>query len=315
MKYVHAVLAIFLVFACVSCSTSSLSRRDLDKLASGLTYVTIPASVFRTAQDVKVHYVEAGDAGAPPIILIHGFASSTFTWKKIMPELAKSYHVFAIDVPGFGFSDKPEDFPYGVEGYGKTVFNFMDQKKIEKAIFVGNSMGGSISLWIAIHHPERITCLILLDAAGYPMKTPGMISLASNRMLKPISKPLFGKAMLKMALKQVYYDDALVTPELIEEYGRPFKTANAKDVPFWLFRNFSVEHEAEDTRKIPTIKIPTLIIWGENDAWIPPEHAKLFHRDIQGSKMIMLPQCGHVPQEEKPEVVLEAILEFLRKNP
>jgi pimeloyl-ACP methyl ester carboxylesterase len=280
-----------------------------------LTYVTIPASVFRTAQGVKVHYVEAGDAGAPPIILIHGFASSTFTWKKIMPELAKSYHVFAIDVPGFGFSDKPEDFPYGGEGYGKTVLNFMDQKKIEKAIFVGNSMGGYISLWIAIHHPERITRLVLIDALGYPKESPGLIALASKGWLQPISKPFIGKPMLKMALKQVYYNDALVTPELVEEYGRPFKTPNAKAVPFWLFKNLSMEHVTEDAGKIPTIKIPTLIIWGENDAWIPPEHAKLFHRDIQGSKMIMLPQCGHVPQEEKPEVVLEAILEFLRKNP
>jgi len=202
-----------------------------------------------------------------------------------------------------------------MEGYGKTVLNFMDQKKIEKAVLVGNSMGGSISLWIAIYHPERITRLILVDAAGYPMKSPGLVSLASKRWLKPLSIPLFGKAMIKMALKQVYYNDSMVTPELVEEYGRPFKTPHAKDVPFWLFRNFNVRNETEDVKKITTITMPTLIIWGENDAWIPLEHARYFHRDIKGSDLVIIPQCGHVPQEEHPDVVIKAILDFLEKNP
>lgn len=312
--YKKSFLVIVSILFITSCSTSSLSRRDISQLAAGLTYVTIPAAVAHTAADVRLHYVEAGNAIAPAIILIHGFAASSSTWKQIMPELAKSYHVFAIDMIGFGFSDKPADFSYDRQGYGETVLNFMEQKKIEKAIVVGNSMGGALSLWIAIHHPERVTRLILIDTFGYPEKPSGMLSML-HPWLKPFAHLLFGKAVVRKTLKQVYYDDSRITPELVEEYGRPFKTPHAKDVPFWLSENLNAREDAEEFKKLPTIKIPTLILWGENDEFIAPEHAKSFHHDIQGSELVMIPQCGHIPQEEKPEVVLRAILDFLKRNP
>jgi len=303
------------IFFFTSCSTSSLSRRDISQLAAGLTYVTIPAAVAHTAADVRVHYVEAGDPVAPAIILIHGFAASSFTWKQITPGLAKSYHVFALDMIGFGFSGKPADFPYGREGYGKTVLNFMEQKKIEKAVLVGNSMGGAISLWIASHHPERVTRLVLIDTFGYPEKPSGVVTLMVQPWLRPFAHLLFGKEGLRITLKKVYYDDSRITPELVEGYGRPFKTPHAKDALFWVAGNLNMREDAEEFKKLPTIKIPTLILWGENDTWIPPGRAKAFHQAIQGSELVMIPECGHVPQEEKPEVVQTTILEFLKRNP
>jgi len=311
MKWIISVALCVAVFFALGCSTSSLSRKEIERLSTGMNFVTIPASVPGTSKDVKVHYIEAGDPGAPAMILIHGFASSTLTWKDCVPELAKYYHVYAIDMPGFGYSDKFRDFPYGPEGYGKVVVEFMDLKGIDKAVVGGNSMGGGVSAWLAMNRPERLTHLVLIDAAGYPMETPGLVSLAQKQWLKPIIKPFYGKFIVGMGLKQVYYDDSKVTPEWIELYGRPFKTANGKDVPFWVFEKLGEEDWEAQSVKIPTIKIPTLIIWGENDTWIPLEHAHMFNRDIEGSKLVIIPECGHVPEEEKPDVVVAAILEFL----
>ena len=292
-----------------------MSSTEIDKLKAGMIYATIPASVLGTTADVKVHYVEAGSPSAPPMMLVHGFATGWFMWKQVMPELAKDYHVFAIDLPGFGFSDKPKDFPYEPDGYGKTLMNFMDQKGIQKAILVGNSMGGSLSLWLAMYHPERVSRLVLVDAGGYPMKLPVMLWIATISWIRPIAKPLFGKWVIKLMLKYIFSDDSKVTPELVEEYGQPFETENAKDVLFWMFKRNDISNFGELTKNIPNIKVPTLVIWGENDRVIPIEHAHNFNRDIKDSEMVIIPQCSHCPQVDKPAEFLRAITTFLMKNP
>jgi len=311
MRNSYLVIACLFTALSVSCTTSSLSRKQIESMASSLSYVTVPASVVGTAKDVKVHYEEAGAAGAPVMILIHGFTSSTITWKECLPALSKHYHVFALDMPGWGFSDKPADFPYGLDGYPKVVINFMDQKGIDKAILGGNSMGGGVSLYTTINNPERVTHLILIDAAGYPMNGPKLVRWTTKSWMRPFAKPFFGKWILRMGLKQVYYDDKKVTPELVELYGRPFMMKNGKDVPFWFFQNFSERDLEKESKRIPGVKVPTLIIWGENDAWVPLEHAKFFHRDIKGSELVIIPECGHLPEEEKPKEVVKAILDFL----
>lgn len=317
MKIKTIVLITVLSAITAGCTTSSMSKRDLADYTAGLTYVTEPASLFGTSEDVKIHYLEAGDASLPPMILIHGFSSLAYTWQEDLPPLSQKYHVFALDMPGFGFSSKLPDFPYGIPNYSKAVLNFMEQKGIDKTIIGGNSMGGAISLWLAINNPEKITRLILVDAAAYNTdKRPGLVSLAQKQWLRPIAKPFFGKWILRMGLKQVYYDDSKVTPALVEEYGRPYKMRNGKNVPFWLFRNTPEgKNMFVDVDKIKDIKIPTLIIWGENDQWIPLDNAYKFKNDIAGSELVVIPKCGHVPQEEKPEVVVKAILDFLAKNP
>jgi len=310
LKLSGLVLALVITTSCGI--TLPSQRKAVEAYAAKLTYVTVPASVLGTAEDVKVHYEEAGDTGAPVIILIHGFSSSTVTWKDCIPELSKQYHVFALDMPGWGFSDKPKDFPYRPAGYAKTVLYFMDKKGIDKATLCGNSMGGEISLWVTITAPDKVSRLILVDSGGYPLKTPSALKILNVPGVRPLSKPFLGKGYLRMGLKQVYYDDSKVTPELVELYDRPYRTAHAKDVPFWIFQREKSLNEL-GSQKISGIKVPTLIIWGENDPWIPIEDANRFHKDISGSTLVVIPKCGHVPEEEKPAEVVKAILDFMGK--
>src|SRR6185369_5766928 len=122
-------------------------------------------SWFTRVNGVRVHYQEAGDEHAPPIILIHGFISSNLIWSHVLLRLArKGFRVIAPDLPGYGYSDKPADAKYSIAEQARAVVAFMDRLRIKKAIIVGASYGGAVAATIALDHPERVHKLILIGA-------------------------------------------------------------------------------------------------------------------------------------------------------
>ena len=130
---------------------------------------------FVTVDDKKVHYIEKGNG--KPIILIHGFLYHTVMWEKNIDALAEKFKVYAIDLWGWGYSERLKEKEYSFERYGKQIVGFMDALNIKKATLVGQSMGGGISVYVAAHYPERVDRLILVDPAviPYPMTTIGKI--------------------------------------------------------------------------------------------------------------------------------------------
>ena len=259
--------------------------------------------------NINVHYVEKG-TGKRNIILIHGFSSSVYTWKDVIGPLSRDYHVYALDLPGFGFSDKPRDnFTYDYENFAHTVRKFMDEKGIGKATVAGSSMGGGVAVKFAVLYPQRTDRVILVDSAGYA-RTEG------HGPLDLLAKPLLGRflfslnspAAMKVILQRTsFHDDNLVTDERAQAYFKPFRVDGAAQAARTTFKNISGASLAQDIKKINK---PTLILWGANDELIPPIYAKSFNSDIKGSKLVMVPGCGHLPEEENPEAFVKAVLEF-----
>ncbi len=270
-----------------------------------------PDSLFTTVDGVRTRYVTMGEGGEP-IVFIHGFSSSLYTWRSCLEPISKQYRVFALDLKGFGFSGKPVS-QYTIDEYVDFVIHFMDALGLERATLCGNSMGGNIAWRAALKYPDRVEKLILVDAAGYPSSRTGLPLTIRIGRLPGVGELLGGlttRGRIRDSLESAYFDDAKVTDRTVDTYYYSLRTDGGMRAV--LARIRSPRSKIEEWRvRIPELSLPTLIVWGANDTWIPPEDAEKFHRDISGSKLVIIPQCGHLPQEEKPGEFTVAVLDFM----
>ena len=271
---------------------------------------------FVTINNVKYHYTEYPGPGET-IFLLHGFASSTYTWEKVAPVLqARGYHVWALDMKGFGWSDKPEDADYSPWQLMKEVNAWMDKMGLEDVVLVGNSLGGAIAWNMALVYPEKVKKLVLIDAAGFMHETqmPVPVRLAGLPGAAGVARLFLGRWIVQDTLKQVYFDSAAVTAEQINAYYNRLCTENALGALTALGRSISTISSKEYALRIPEIQVDTLIIWGRDDAWIPLKDGFKFKETLPNATLEVIPFCGHAPQEEKPEETAHLIIDFLAEK-
>ncbi len=274
---------------------------------------SVPHSQFSKFADLdglRIHYLEKGEG--TPVVLIHGYTSSTYTWKDQFDELAKRYRVIAIDLKGFGFSDKP-DGDYSRRAQGEVVARLLDKLSIQRAWLVGNSMGGETALNMAVDHPEKVLGLVLIDSAG--VKVQGRTSLAPWYLQMPVvgrlltALALTSDTLVRAGLEKSFFDDSKITDERVNAYYQPLRTQGGQLSATRARAQFEL-YPVED--RIASIKAPTLIIWGSEDELIPLEAGRKLNELISGSKLVVFEKCGHVPQEEMPERVLSEIMGFVQ---
>jgi len=305
MKKIFAflILAVLLIgLAIYAASPRPLTVDDIKKM--GLVEAD---PRFIEINGANTHFTRQGVG--EELLLIHGFGSSTYTWRSVVDSLAKDFEVDAIDLPGFGLSQALNATPT-VEAYVDFLNDFMQTLCIDDAVFMGNSFGGEISWRFALKYPERVRALVLVDAAGYPNESPAIFKLLRMPLLGEMIAGVNAKWIVRKNLQQVFVDDALVTDAVVANYYyRLLKKSNRETV-------LARARMKQDTlyKTLPQIRQPTLIIWGENDSWIPVEFARRFAADIPQAQLAILPNCGHVPQEEKPEAVARLVREFWQGN-
>ena len=266
---------------------------------------------FVEMDGIHYHYTEYPAPGLP-VFLLHGFASSTYTWEKVAPLLqAKGYHVWALDMKGFGWSDKPKESLYSPQRLQEEVNGWMEIMGLEKVIFAGNSLGGAIAWNMALDHPDKVSKLVLIDAAGFLHQMPWPVRLAGLPGAAALAELFFGRWMIRNTLEQVYYNPSLVTEMQVDAYYDRMRTENAIYAMTALGQSLDKLATKEYSGRIRDIQVDTLIIWGREDPWIPVEDGKKFQDAIANATLQVIPGCGHVPQEEKPEETARLILDFL----
>ena len=202
-----------------------------------------------------------------------------------------------MDLPGFGLTGPNADNDYSIETYEKFIGHLLDSLGVKECYMAGNSLGGFITWNYALPHPEQVKKMILLVAAGYPMKSPPpVVTLAKNKLLSPIMRHITPRFIVSSSMKEVYGDDSKITDSVTDRYFNLALRAGNRNA----FIAFVNEFKERDTMPIQHITTPTLIEWGEKDRWIPLADAGRFHRDIKGSQLITYPGVGHVPMEELP---------------
>ena len=248
----------------------------------------------------KIQYVEAGSG--PTVILLHGLGGSSQVWQFSIPALAEKYHVIVPDQIGFGKSDKPL-VNYRIRTYVDFLDQFCKQLKIERATLVGNSMGGWIAAMFTASFPDRIDKLVLVDAAGYA--PPKDFDTRAFFGLNPTTRE-----GMKVLIAKVFYNKAFQTDAFIDQ-SIAARLAAGDGYTINSITESIIRGEDFLDDIVKTIKRPTLIIWGRQDGLVPLAEGERFNKDIAGSKMIVIDQCGHVPNVEKPGEFNAALLKFL----
>lgn len=265
--------------------------------------------------DQRIAYLDMGTG--PPVILIHGFGGSMWQWEHQQQALSQHFRVLTLDLPGAGLSDKPE-IDYRPDQILDFFVGFMEAVTIPHATLVGNSMGAGLAIGMALTHPARVAKLVLID--GLPQQVMEKLTSPSIRRALETSAPswlvsfgnmLFGSLMIESTLREIVHDPALLTPAVIERSNRnrrrpglirPIMTVR-ENLPLW---------ESGFARRIGEITHPTLVLWGEEDRVFPIAVGEELHQTIKGSRFIRIPKAGHIPQWERPDVVNQALITFIR---
>jgi pimeloyl-ACP methyl ester carboxylesterase len=264
---------------------------------------------FDTVRGRRIRYVRAGSG--PTVVLLHGLASSLYTWKDVVPGLARSHDVIALDFPGFGGSEQPSDLD--ADELPGIVVGLLDRLGLARTALVGNSLGGAVAVSAAATHGERVSALVLLDSAGFNFAEsdrPWILRLVGSPVGKALKYLPARRRLVRAGLAQVFHDPALITEERVNEYLAPLMRPGAMTA----MRTLLLARGSQAARfreQLSAVRAPTLVIWGREDRWIPVAHADLFAAAIPGARMVVIDGCGHVPQEERPRDVLRLLEEFL----
>ena len=302
MRYKHFTLIIVAVITSLllisGCAPSE--QAILDKYAGG-------ESKFIDIDGLRVHYRDEGTG--PVLLCLHGVQSSLHTWDGWVNVMKNKYRIIRIDLPGWGFTG-PSNFGYKVDKTTAFLKKFLDAMGIKKIYLAGNSYGGFVSWNFAKNYPTVVEKLILIDSAGYPFKSPLIVTLLSTPVIRDFSAMITPKFVVAHFVKDVYGDKSKVTQETIDRYySLMMYDGNRKEsVKFMLEARKQLE---KDPVGVNTIKAPTLIMWGREDAWIPLDVMERFKKDMPHARVIVYDGAGHVPMEEIPEITAKDADDFL----
>lgn len=273
-----------------------------------------PADEFVLIDDLSIHYQREGAGNGDPVLLIHGFGGWTKDWAKTIPVLAQQHEVYALDLPGWGLSDKPADFDYSIEGQARFVIEFMNHFGLDRVKVVGNSMGGGISIFLATEFPERIEKLVLIDSVGY-RHFPSQALVRRLVQLPIIERVIHAFlpdfARFRYKTRWLFGDADKVSLADYQRHYLPLQTPGTAAALMTMVQTLYLDSIRD---RIEQVQQPTLILWGENDPFMPVEHAPLFHAAIENSQLTIFSDAGHVPQAEVPDQMNPLLLEFLRDS-
>lgn len=282
-------------------------------------------SHFVQVNGISVHYKIYG-SGEPVLILLHGFGASTFSWREVTGLLSQAGTVIAYDRPAFGLTERPlpgpkgwtpAENPYGAEANVNLLFGLMDALKIQKAVLVGNSAGGTVAVQAALKNPARVEGLVLVDAAVYPGTSGNRFGLLAPLVSTPQMDrlgPYFTRAIAgdqgTQLLEAAWHDPSKITAAINAGYRKPLRVDNW-DIALWEYTKAGTGNE-DLPAHLKELKTPALVLAGDDDQIIPTDLSVRLGGEIPGAELVIIPACGHTPQEECPQPFLQAVDDFLK---
>ena len=278
-----------------------------------------PDSKFIELNDVSIHYKEAG-GGERTFILLHGFGASVFSWREVMDELSQYGRVIAYDRPAFGLTERPmpetwSENPYGMKANVELLRELLDSFGLEKAILVGNSAGGGVAVAFALQYPERIEALVLVDPGVGGGRGPQFPAWALPLMWTPQMRHIGPLLMrdyqetLPNTIMREWYDQTKLPDEVMAEQLELLQIEN------WdrAFYELTFAPAYPELRPLlPSLTVPVFIIAGQEDRLIRSWYFEAIATEIPNAQLALLPNCGHVPQEECPQQFMDEVESFLQ---
>ena len=288
-------------------TVSQLTESTSIALAQSIKQIDITTPL--STQPIPTTYVHQGGAGTP-LLLIHGFDSSVLEFRRLLPLLAVHHQAWAVDLFGFGFTDRPASIPLSKATIKTHLYYSWKTLINQPVILVGASMGGAAAIDFALTYPEVVQKLVLIDSAGLTGSSalgklifPPLDYLATEFLRNPRVRDTISRTAYKN--KQLASLDAQLCAALHLEkssWGQAL-IAFTKSGGYSAFR----------FKQVSQILQPTLILWGDSDKILGIGDAKKFKRAISQSQLIWIKDCGHVPHLEQPQISAQHILDFNRR--
>jgi pimeloyl-ACP methyl ester carboxylesterase len=264
---------------------------------------------FTSVDGVRTYYRVIGQG--PALVLLHGLGSSHLTWSAVDAAFARQFTVYEVDLPGFGYSDKPAGIT-SARAEASFVDQFLASRGVERATVIGHSMGGDVALWLAAEHPDRVERLVIVDAAEIG-EAAAVFRLAAtpvvgDLMLKATTTPL----TLPRMMADPYVQKQALTQDMSKQYARMYWSPGARQAMVELAASYDVD-KAALLGSIGGVPAPTLIVWADHDPYFPVAVGEHLRDLLPEAEMHVIANSGHLPQEEQPAIFGDLVLGWLRR--
>jgi pimeloyl-ACP methyl ester carboxylesterase len=268
----------------------------------------VPSSQFVSVNGRQVHYVQAGNG--PDLVLLHGIGASIFIWRFIFPLLSASYRLTAIDLPGFGKSERTELNDYSLDFQAQTIMNALSELNINQPVLIGSSMGGAIALWMSKLAPDRFSDIIALAPATDHKLAPRFAYRLG--FFSGLFKALLNRFTMRLILKRVVTRHEMIDTRMIDSYLRPFQEAESAMKPFWAATKILSDRRLP--RDLHNVKARTLIIYGDRDRLVPITVVQNLAAALPNATLLIHLGGGHHIMEDEPAWTAEAIVNFATRT-
>ena len=264
---------------------------------------------YRSVDGTRLRMIDTGNG--TPVVFIHGIGASLYGWRyQVAPVVAAGYRVIAFDNRGFGFSDKPAH-GYSNAAYTHLVVSLLDSLGISSAVLVGHSMGGAIAAEVALAHPDRVRGMVLIDAAGFGVRWPGVLKMARWPLLGAVMTTFRGRWITGRIVRSTFADPGKVTEADVDQYYAPVPDPDYGRALRGVLREFRFDTLGG---RLESVQTPTLILWGDADRWIGLRDGSRFARELPRSEFVVVARTGHDAPEESPDQVNRLLLDFLKEG-
>ena len=289
---------------------------DTDPAAMRAKYAGAPSQFVDVGGGLTVHLRDEGPRDAPVLVLLHGSNASLHTWEPWVARLKGKYRIISYDQPGHGLTGPHPKDDYSPAAFGDVVDKVTAKLGVSRFALGGNSMGGGIAAHYALAHPDRLTALILVDAGGPPDAKPKALPIgfrvAQTPGLRGIMDYITPRSIIDKSIHQTIANQAIINDAMIDrdwELLRYPGNRHATGIRFGMAR------VPLDAAAFAGFKVPTLILWGEEDTLIPVTAGQWFAKAIPSARLIVYPKIGHIPMEEAADQSAADVDAFLSALP
>ena len=303
LKIITLVFTSLIFLAALYLWTPDKSKAELEK-----TYGS-SKNAYVTALGVNLHFQDSGPSKNPiPILFLHGFGASLQTWDSWAQALSEDYRVISVDLPGFGLTGEDPSGIYTDQRSVEVLEAFLKELKITKVVLVGNSMGGKFAWQFAARYPKQVSKLVLISPDGYASHGMEYGKKSEVPAIAQLYRYFFSKDFLAMNLEPAYANPNTLNEALVTRY---YDLMLAPGVRSAILARMQQTVLQDPVPSLASIQIPTLLIWGERDAFIPISNSNDYLKVMPNAKRVSLPNIGHLPQEEQPSIGLQVLKDFL----
>jgi len=277
---------------------------DTDATAMKAKYGGGASQFVELKPGLNVHYRDEGKQDGKVLVLIHGSNASLHTWEPWVKRLGSDYRIISMDLPGHGLTGLNPAEAYDNESYVGVVEALLSRLGITKAVIGGNSMGGGVSWMYALAHPEKTEAVLLVDAVGQPQAKPEELPIGFRLIRIPVIKEaarlIAPRSIFESSIKNTMSVQSKIDASMIDRYWELNRFPGNREATM---KRFSSPGSMKSGTKeqLATIKVPVMIMWGEEDKLIPVSSARWFAEAVPSAKLVIYPNVGHIPMEEVPD--------------